>query len=72
MSEDDYKDEEIIDVKLTREQYKLLKNVLIREQSENWITSAVKNNWIWIVSGGVLTVWMLYDRIQLFLHGGVK
>ncbi len=61
---DDYKEDELIDMKLSRADYKILKEVLRREEAYNWLTSTLKNYWIWTVAGGVIFFITLYDRFS--------
>lgn len=72
MSEDDFKEDELISIKLPRQQYELLKKMIEREQAYNWIKNTLSNNWIWVVGGGVLTFWLLFDKINLLINGTVK
>lgn len=67
MSEDDYKEIEIIDVKLPRKDYETLKRVLEREDAYHWLTSKMKSFWVWTVAGGVLTFIAIYkDALGIF------
>lgn len=63
MSDDDFKDEELISIKLPRSQYEMLKKMIKREEANEWFVNSLKNSWIWIVGGGILTLIMLWDRI---------
>jgi len=62
--EPDFKDDELINIKLPRSQYELLKTMIKREEANLWLTNALKNSWIWIVGGGVLTIWLLFDKFN--------
>jgi len=33
------------------------------------ITTKFKNNWIWVVGAGTLSIWALWDNIQALIHG---
>lgn len=68
MIEDDFKEDELINIKLPRKQYEILKIMIEREQAYDRLTSMLKSSWIWIVGGGMLTLVLLWDRIHL----GVK
>lgn len=71
MEEDDFKKDELINIKLPRSQYEILKVIIQREEAYNWLTGNLKSSWLWIVGGGILTIWLLYDKIH-FLFNGVK
>jgi hypothetical protein len=68
--EDDFKDDEVINIKLPRAQYEVLKQMIRREQAYGWFASALKSYWLWVVGSGILTLLLLYDRMQGF--GGIK
>lgn len=61
----DFKDDELINIKLPRRQYEVLKNMIEREQSYDRLTSTLKSSWIWIVGGGILTLFLLWDRLGI-------
>lgn len=65
---DDFNKDELINIKLPRKQYELLKTMIEREEAYGWFTNTLKSSWLWIVGGGVLTLIMLYDRF----HVGIK
>lgn len=70
MPQEDFKDDELIDVQLPRSQYKILKEVIRREEAYNWFYRMIVTNWIFIVAGGVLTVLLLFEKLQSFI--GIK
>lgn len=70
MPQEDFKDDELIDVQLPRPQYKILKEVIQREEAYNWFYRMIVTNWIFIVAGGVLTVLLLFEKLQSFI--GIK
>lgn len=72
MDESEYKDDEIIEVRLSRNDYRQLKEILARERSYKWFTSKVKSNWIFIMGGGILSMFLLYEKFQAALFGAVK
>lgn len=65
MNEEDnpFKDDELVSIQLPRRQYEVLKTMIAREEAYSWFTAALKNSWLWIVGGGILTVLILWDRI---------
>ena len=70
MPQEDFKDDELIDVQLPRSQYKILKEVIQREEAYNWFYRMIVTNWIFIVAGCVLTVLLLFEKLQSFI--GIK
>lgn len=70
MPQEDFKDDELIDVQLPRSQYKILKEVIQREEAYHWFYRMIVTNWIFIVAGGVLTVLLLFEKLQSFI--GIK
>jgi hypothetical protein len=62
---EDFKDDELIVIKLPRKKYEILNNMIEREQAYNWFTSALKSSWLWIVGGGILSIILLYDRFHI-------
>lgn len=65
MNDDDFKDQELIEIKLSRSQYAVLKNMLKREEAYGTFVGMIKSNWIFVVAGGVLSLWALWDKIVL-------
>lgn len=63
MTESDYKDLELVEVKLPRKDLEILREMLEREAAYSWFTKKLKSYWIWGVAGGVLTVALLYHEI---------
>lgn len=72
MSDDDFKEDELISIKLPRAQYEILKTMIKREQAYNWFKKALTNSGLWVVGGGILTLLLLYDKIILLFNGTVK
>lgn len=72
MDNSDYKDDEVIEVRLSRNDYNRLKEILARERAYSWFTSRIKTSWVFIVGGGLLTFILLYEKFQLALFGTIK
>lgn len=66
----DYKNDELVNVKLPRGDLEIIRNVIKREKAYNWFTGAMKSTSIWIVAGGVVTLFVLWDKIIALI--GVK
>jgi hypothetical protein len=65
MNEQDYKHKELIDVRLTREEFERLDKILAREEAMDWFTSTFKSWWVFALASGILTVWALWDKIKI-------
>lgn len=63
MSDDDFKDDELITIKLPRKDYEMLKTMIKREEASQWFINSLKHSWVWVVGGGILTLFLLWDRI---------
>ncbi len=53
---EDYREDELINVMLSRKDLKVLQSVIQREEAYDWFTTRLKNYWIWAVAGGVLVI----------------
>lgn len=70
MTEDDFKDDELINVKLPRKDFLLMTKIIAERRAYNTFTDALKNNWIFVVGAGLLALWGLWDQIHSLI--GVK
>lgn len=70
--DEDFKSDEVINVRLSRQDYNRLKEILARERAYSWFTSRIKSNWIFFLGGGILTMILLYEKFQSALFGTVK
>lgn len=66
---EDFKDDELINVKMPRGKYKIMMKIIEREEGYNWLSGTLSTSWIWVVGGGVLTIWLLYDKLHILLNG---
>lgn len=57
-------DDDLVTVQLRKDEYELFKHMIQREQAWNYFESVVKSTWIFVVAGGILTVWALADKIK--------
>lgn len=57
-------DEELITIELRKDELELFKKIMAREAAWNYFESKIKSTWIWVVAGGILTVWALWDKIM--------
>lgn len=59
----DNKGDEIINIKMPRKDYIVLREMIERERTYSWIKSSVRSLWVWALAGGLLTVISLSDKI---------
>lgn len=72
MTEDELnKQDEIVVVKLPRSEYETLRTLIQERETYKNIGQMVKTHWIWVVGGGALTLYTLWDKIHM-LFVGVK
>lgn len=69
MSED-FKADEIIDVRLPRKDYELLRKILTEREAKNWLTAKLASWWVFGVGAGALALWKLYSEFSAAIHGG--
>lgn len=70
MSDDLNKQDELVDIRLPRAEAEVLRKMIKREETYNNVTGMFKSSWIWVVAGGCLTLFALWDKIVMML--GVK
>lgn len=61
--------DELVDIRLPRAEAEVLRTMIKREETYNNITAMFKSSWIWVIAGGLLTVFTLWDKIILILKG---
>lgn len=59
MSEDEF-----VIVKLPKEDYQLLKDMIKERSAYNYLTAKLKSWWVWGVVGGLVTVLTFWDSIK--------
>ena len=64
MTENDFKDNELIVVQLPRKDFQKLEKIIAREEAMDWFTAKIQSWWIFTIAGGVLAVWALWDKIK--------
>lgn len=67
MTQEDYKADEVIDVRLPRKDYETLREMLERENAYTWFKSTARSWWVWTVAGGVITLITFWDSIKAVL-----
>lgn len=64
-----FEDNEVVTIKLPRKDYLIMKQLIQERQTMNSITAAIKSSAIWVVVGGALTCWYLWDKVRISLFG---
>lgn len=64
MTEIDTKEDEIIDVKMPRKDYKVLREIVEREKTFNWVVNWVRSGWVLIVASAGLLVVNFWDALR--------
>ena len=54
------------------DEYEALKKVAKERMAYDTITTKLKNNWIWVVGAGALSIWALWDNIHALFTTGIK
>lgn len=67
---EDFKQDELIEIKLPRKEYLMLREMLQERSAYSWLTNKLKSLWIFAVAAGVLTIWALGDKIKSINLGG--
>lgn len=63
----DNKNDEIINVKLPRAKYELLRQMIAREEAMGWLEVKWRSHWVWVIGGGLVTLFLLWEKIQAFV-----
>jgi predicted DNA-binding protein (MmcQ/YjbR family) len=70
MNEDEMnKQDEIVTVRLPRSEYDILRTLIQERETYRNVVTLAKTHWIWIVGGGVLTLYTLWDKLHMLLVG---
>lgn len=67
--QNDYNDDELIDVRLSRKKYELMKQMIEREEAFNWIRRTLSASVIWIIAGGLVSLFLLWEKFQHLIVG---
>lgn len=59
-------DKKLIIERFDQEEIDALRKIAKERIAYDTITSKLKNNWIWVVATGVLTIWAVSDHIINF------
>lgn len=65
--DEDFKDDELIDVRLPRKDYEMLREMIKKQEALTWIGRYFRNV-VFVAIGGILAFYALWDKIaQLFV-----
>lgn len=68
--ENDVNEQDIlVTVKLPRKDYELMRKMIEREEAFTWLSSMIRASLIWVIAGGVLSVFLLWDQIHNLVMG---
>lgn len=56
-------EDEIINVRLPRKDYELMRKMIQREHVFSWLERTFKASAIWVIAGGILSVILLWDKL---------
>lgn len=61
-------DDTVITVRMSRKDYKILREIVERERAYSWIKNYIRSFWVWALAGGLLAVLALNDKISTMLR----
>lgn len=61
----DYDQYDLIDVKLPRKDLKRLEQMIKREESMDWLINWIRNGLVFVIGGGLLVMFALWDWIKV-------
>ncbi len=67
--EDDFKSDEIINVRLPRKDYEVMRQMIRERETMNNITAILKSSWVWVVVSGAIALITLWDTIKIKVGG---
>jgi hypothetical protein len=63
MTDEDNKDDEVITFKLPRRDAEVVRQMIREREAMNYIKGWFTTWWVWMVAGGVISVWTLWDKV---------
>ncbi len=66
----DFKDDELINVRMTREDYEVVKDIIRREKAYNWFIASLKGHWIFVVAGLALILISFSEKLGITIGTG--
>lgn len=64
-------DDEIIDVKLPRKDYEIMRQMIRKQEALGWLGSYIRNVLL-VAVGGFITLFTFWDSIKTFFHTILK
>ena len=61
----DYDQYDLIDVKLPRKDLQRLEQMIKREESMDWLINWIRNGLVFVVGGGLLLIFGLWDWLKV-------
>lgn len=61
----DYDQYDLIDVKLPRKDLQRLEQMIKREESMDWLINWIRNGLVFVIGGGLLVMFALWDWIKV-------
>jgi hypothetical protein len=71
MADDINRDDEIIDVKLPRKDYEIMRDMIRKQEALGWLGQYFRNV-ILVAIGGFISLFMFWDSIKTFFQGIMK
>lgn len=57
--------DEIINIRLPRKDYETMRQLIAERQTMGHVKAIVTSSWVWVVAGGLLAVFALWDKIKI-------
>ncbi len=67
MSVEKETEDDVIDVRMPRKDYEIMRDMIARQKALNWIGKWVKQV-VFVTAGGIITILALWDWISKFLN----
>lgn len=64
MEPSDNERDEIIDVRLPRRDYEIIRTMIDRERTYTWIGNWCRSGWLWAVVGSAILLVTLWEKIK--------
>lgn len=55
-----------------KEELEVLKAIIKEREAYNLFMNKIKSTWIWVIAGGVVTLLVLWEKIQILIAGAPK
>ena len=68
---DDNARDEVINIRLPRADYEILRKMIDERIASSWFENWVRGHWVWVIGGGILTIILLWDKVHLIFAAKV-